>query len=55
MIKQTVPFSSLISPSSGETISSNNSFTLDWDGSDPDGDVLRYDLFVDKTDGFQPQ
>jgi hypothetical protein len=50
------PFpASLISPSSGETISlSNNSFTLDWDGSDPDGDVLRYDLFVDKTDGFQP-
>jgi hypothetical protein len=50
------PFpASLISPSSGEMISlSNNSFTFDWDSSDPDGDVINYDLFVDKVDGFQP-
>ena len=28
--------------------------TLVWDGSAPVGEVLRYELCVDKTDGFQP-
>lgn len=49
------PFpASLISPDSGSIIELNNGkYTLEWSGSDPDGDDLKYSLYVDKVDGKQ--
>ena len=50
------PFASnLISPKAGEAISLNDSgyYNLIWEGVDPDGDSLIYNLYLDKIDGKQ--
>lgn len=51
----TVPFpATLLSPASGVTVTpTNGKVTLEWDGSDSDGDAVTYTVFADTIDGNQ--
>ena len=51
-----VPFpASLLSPTSGQIVAPvEGKVTLEWEGSDSDGDAVTFTLFVDEIDGNQP-
>ena len=55
-IKNYSPFpAELQKPVSGSTVARNNdgSVNFEWAGADPDGDELKYTLYIDKDDGKQ--
>ncbi|WP_026714916.1 hypothetical protein [Flavobacterium daejeonense] len=48
-----VPFpATILSPEFGETLATGT-VSLEWEGSDPDGDDLTYTVYLDKVDGKQ--
>ena len=54
-IKNYPPYpANLLSPKSGSRLpSSTTSVELSWEGSDPDGEVIKHTVYIDTIDGFQ--